>query len=133
MPDAVRENFLFLGWSTEPDAEQDKEEDKKPDVIWQEKELIGEEDVLIKITSYTGEPTEVVIPSQINGIPVTTIGYLAFQYCDSLKSVIISNGITTIEREAFYNCYNVTNIEIPESATSIDYGVFYECQKLEQL
>ena len=37
MPDAVRENFLFLGWSTEPDAEQDKEEDKKPDVIWQEK------------------------------------------------------------------------------------------------
>ena len=45
MPDAVRENFLFLGWSTEPDAEQDKEEDKKPDVIWQEKELIGEEDV----------------------------------------------------------------------------------------
>lgn len=45
MPDTVRENFLFLGWSTEPDAEQDKEEDKKPDVIWQEKELIGEEDV----------------------------------------------------------------------------------------
>ncbi len=45
MPDAVRENFLFLGWSTEPDTEQDKEEDKKPDVIWQEKELIGEEDV----------------------------------------------------------------------------------------
>ena len=59
------------------------------------------------------------------------LGILHFEYCDSLKSVIISNGITTIEREAFYNCYNVTNVN--RSATSIDYGVFYECQKLEQV
>ena len=39
------------------------------------------------ITGYTGSPTVVVIPSSIDGRPVTSIGGSAFGWCSSWNSV----------------------------------------------
>ena len=47
--------------------------------------------------------TDVVIPSQYNGLPVTSIGYEAFYFCGRLTSVIIPDSVTTIGDGAFYN------------------------------
>ena len=61
--------------------------------------------------------TDVVIPSSINGISVTTIGDYAFEVND-LTSVTIGNSVTTIGDGAFES-NNLTSVVIPDSVTTI--------------
>ena len=82
------------------------------------------------VSGYTGDPIDVVIPNEYNGIPVTSIGDRAFYGCTSLKSVIIGNSVTSIGKTAFYSCDNLTGIEIPNSVTSIGYMAFRNCTSL---
>lgn len=67
-------------------------------------------------------PSDVVIPEEINEIPVTIIGNNAFKF-KNLTSVVIPEGVTTINSQSFY--YNrLESIEIPNSVTSIGYQAF---------
>ena len=66
--------------------------------------------------------TSVVIPSSINGVPVTTIGNYAFSL-NNLTSVTIPNSVTTIGGGAFYS-NNLTSVVIPDSVTTIGDGAF---------
>ncbi|GHV72711.1 hypothetical protein AGMMS49940_00130 [Spirochaetia bacterium] len=75
-----------------------------------------------EITRYTGTSKDVVIPGQINGIPVTTIGYGAFQD-NQLTSVTIPNSVTSINTNAFWN-NQLTSVTIPNSVTSISQMAF---------
>ena len=50
----------------------------------------------VTITKYNGNDTEVVIPSEINGLPVTAIGDNAFEDCNMLESLTIPISITEI-------------------------------------
>ncbi len=49
---------------------------------------------------------------------------------NTIKSVIIENGVTNIGNYAFRNCYALTNISIPNSVTSIGYFAFSSCGSL---
>lgn len=51
----------------------------------------------ITITQTKVREGDVTIPSQIKGLPVTSIGDKAFQYCGNLTSVTIPESVTTIE------------------------------------
>ena len=44
----------------------------------------------VQITGYQGQPSSVTIPSTIDGLPVTSIGYCAFKDCYSLRDLTIS-------------------------------------------
>lgn len=57
----------------------------------------------------TCKNTDIFIPSVYKGVPVTSIGYQAFQYCNSLTSVTIPNSIVYIGYQAFYQCYRLTS------------------------
>ena len=48
--------------------------------------------------------TELIIPSEYNGLPVTTIGEYAFNNCSSLTSVVIPDSVTSIGYDTFYGC-----------------------------
>ncbi|MGU8487717.1 leucine-rich repeat domain-containing protein [Clostridium perfringens] len=64
----------------------------------------------------------VIIPSSIDDIKVTTIGGKAF--CNNrLTSVIIPNSVTTIEGCAF-SLNELTNVIIPDSVTTIGHNAF---------
>lgn len=47
--------------------------------------------------------TEIIIPSEIDGYPVTEIGECAFEYCRNLTSIHIPSSVTYIHKYAF--CY----------------------------
>ena len=75
------------------------------------------------ITGYTGDEAHIVIPSAIDGHTVTKIAEKAFS-SETLKSVIITNGIIKIDWFAFEGCTSLESITIPSSVTSIGYSAF---------
>ena len=77
-----------------------------------------------EITRYTGDDTNLKIPSKIGGKKVTSIGRGAFRECTSLKSVAIPKGVTSIGKSAFYDCTSLNLVTIPSSVASIGYDAF---------
>lgn len=76
---------------------------------------------------------ECVIPSEIDGIPVSTITNNAFSDCNKLQSCTIPEGIVHISYNAFEKCYNLKSIEFPESLTHIGDRAFNYCSSIIQV
>ena len=66
----------------------------------------------------------------IIGDGVTTIGDDALSGCSSLTSVTIPNSVTTIGDDAFIGCSSLTSVTIPNSVTTIGDGAFGGCSSL---
>lgn len=73
---------------------------------------------------------DVVIPSVLGDCPVTSINTYAFNYCESITSITIPDGVTKIGREAFASCTGLTSVIISESVESLGKGVFKDCTSL---
>jgi len=76
-----------------------------------------------KITSYEGKATDIVIPAQINGIPLKVIGEDAFS-SKGLTSVTIPAGVIIIEQGAF-QVNQLVKIVIPVGVTTIGHIAFF--------
>ncbi len=87
----------------------------------------------ITITRYIGSDTEVIIPEEIDGVKVTSIGIRVFSNCRSLTSITIPDSVTSIGDEAFRMCYSLTSITIPDSVTSIGDRAFFDCSHLTSI
>lgn len=65
--------------------------------------------------------TNVVIPTDVEGVPITTIGSRAFRWCEDLTSVTLSKNITNIEYDItesgspFYRCSSLTELLVAEN------------------
>jgi murein DD-endopeptidase MepM/ murein hydrolase activator NlpD len=104
------------------------------------------------IVAYAGPPWVVSIPTNINGLTVTSIGVNAYRSSGitnvtipgsvtsigqdafasdyNLTSVAIPNSVTSIGRQAFRSCISLTSVTIPDSVTSIGNAAFYNCESL---
>ena len=67
------------------------------------------------------------------GNGVVSIATGAFGNCSSLTSVYIPRGVTSIGTYVFYNCSNLTSIHIPERVTSIGTYAFKDCSSLTSI
>lgn len=130
-----------------------------PDDLWLRNALHVEGDFLYKpsytlnadsvtyssaaISSYTGNSKDVVIPSEINGLPVTTIKKYAFMKLGSIfeitfsgskmRSVVIPDTVTTIEEYAFFESAKLKELTLPSSVTSVGEFAFASCKNLRKV
>ena len=116
----------------------------------------NEDKTAYTVVGYKGTDTNVVIPENYKGKPVTaigdkaffecesitgvtipktvtSIGANAFSGCDALESVVIPEGVVSIGAEAFSSCDALKSVDIPESVKSIGDGAFWFCTSLEEV
>lgn len=67
------------------------------------------------------------------GTNVTSMGTMAFGFCDSLTSVIIPNSVKNIAYGVFNTCTSLTNVTIPDSITEIGPFAFWSCTSLTSM
>ncbi len=87
----------------------------------------------VTITDCSVFATEIEIPAEINGLPVTSIGKKAFLYCPHLTSITIPNSVTSIGNFAFSECTGLTSIIIGNSVKSIGEYAFSDCNSLTSI
>ena len=101
-----------------------------------------------------GEITELVIPSEYNGLSVTTIrnafknctgltevyipkgivdGVDAFEYCKNITKVTFEDGMTKIPNYIMEDCTGLKEIIIPDSVTMIGECAFKNCTGLTEI
>lgn len=83
------------------------------------------------ITSYIGSDLDIVVPNEIDGRPVTTIGKDAFKSYD-LNSIILPDTLQKIDTDAFNYCTQLKEIKIPDSVTYLG-EAFNHCENLETI
>ena len=98
---------------------------------------------------------DIVIPEEIEGFPVTELGWAfmdclyitsvvipdsvktihegAFIGCEQLKTVKFGSGITVIEQFMFVNCKSLESIDIPDNITEIRLAAFEGCSALKTI
>ena len=133
LPTPEREGYVFLGWFYEkvPAALSEKVDiEVMPGVditlyaAWADEEdaqyltyTAGEEGIII--TGYTGDNTVIKLPSEMLGLPVTSIESYAFEDCSGLTSITIPDSVTSIGSGAFSGCSGLESITIPFVGSSI--------------
>jgi BspA type Leucine rich repeat region (6 copies) len=80
----------------------------------------------VTITNYSGPP-DVVIPTNIAGLAVTSIGAYSFPE-DDVTSVWIPFGVANIGDFAFASCSGLTNVAIPSSVSTIGSQAFSDTE-----
>ena len=88
------------------------------------------EDGGITLTGYAGKTENLVIPAEIDGIPVTAIGESCFAGDLTLVKVTVPEGVRSIGDYAFECCGCLKKIYMPESLETIGEGVFSGCVRL---
>ncbi|MFR1632354.1 MAG: leucine-rich repeat domain-containing protein, partial [Oscillospiraceae bacterium] len=61
--------------------------------------------------------TEIIIPPEVNGLPVTTISDFAFYGCGSLESITIPDSVTSIGDYVFSYCKSLESIVVESGNT----------------
>jgi hypothetical protein len=85
------------------------------------------------ITITSGPGGAVVIPSTIDGLPVTGIGYAAFSNSRTLTSVTIPDTVLTIGDWAFHYCDYLVSVRMGSNVTSIGAYAFDYCPYMSSL
>ena len=86
-----------------------------------------------EVESYVGKETVVTVPAEINGLPVISVGKRAFYKHETVRTVILSDGITSVKEEAFASCPSLVGVNMPDTLLSLDTGVFKSCTALSKI
>lgn len=87
----------------------------------------------VTIKGYTGTDTDIAIPAELGGKPVTEIGIEAFRDNTTLTSVSIPEGVTKINWYAFSGCTSLVTVDIPGTVTVIGRSAFEYDRLLENV
>ena len=82
------------------------------------------------VLDYEGTDSCVVVRSEYEGVPVTTLCKEAFYKCEQITNIVLPDSITYIDESAFACCYNLTSIVIGRNVNFIDADAFWGCINL---
>lgn len=85
------------------------------------------------ITGYSGAGGDVIIPSEIDGKVVSTIGDELFWYMEELTSVTLPENLEYIGARVFQNCTSLTEIKLPDTVAEIGDACFLGCANLSKI
>lgn len=153
----VRDGYFLNGWYTDEDVSADSEWDFGTDRVTTDMTLyagwtlqgdltpteglvyeLNEERTGYTVTDYTGEATQIVIPAEYEGLPVTAIqgnyGTGALSRTD-ITSVVIPDTIEVIGQNSFYGCDYLAEVVISASSSLREIGnnAFSGCNALESI
>ena len=72
--------------------------------------------------------TAVVLPEGL-----TSIGSMAFSYCDKLRNIHLPSTLSSIGKSAFWRCTSLTEITFPDSLYAIGKSAFWRCTSLARV
>ena len=87
----------------------------------------------LEVTGYEGSVTNLVIPDEIDGIRVESIGSHAFSARDDIVSVQIPETVRILRSYVFHNSRNLRKISIHDSIDDYYDGVVRQCDSLEEV
>ncbi len=87
----------------------------------------------IEIIGCDSRAENIIIPSEIDNLPVTAISSTAFYNNSRIKSIELPESITVIEEDTFYYCTSLESIKLPDSLTIIGKYAFYNCANLKSI
>ena len=112
------------------------------------------EDGSALIVDWRGQDSEVVIPEELDGIPVTAVGpaFIAnrnitkvvmpdsvtdlwtgsFCGCTRLREIRLSENLRAVKEKTFMGCASLQEIRLPDSVTLIGKNAFSDCSKLKR-
>ncbi len=76
---------------------------------------------------------EVVVPVELGGQPVVSLGKSAFQTCRNMTSIVLPETITVVDKNAFHDCVSLSRITIPAKVTRIGAYAFEDCDSLTSM
>ena len=85
-----------------------------------------------EVVGYDDTLSSLIIPSSVDGVPVTSIGDKAFKDLEISGDIVIPKTIERIGEEAFMNAYSLDGkIYLPSSLNTIGDRAFFGCSSLE--
>lgn len=95
--------------------------------------LHGDDTVELTKFSTTASAADAVIPSTVQGHPVTSIGDDAFAYNYKLKTVTLPDSVTSVGAASFNECMNLEEVNLGNSVVSIGMNAFVHCRSMVKL
>lgn len=78
--------------------------------------------------NYANTVKKIVIEEGIKNIPIR-----AFEMFTALTEIVLPNSLEDIREYAFSNCYNLSNVTIPANVTKLATGAFTACRKMSSV
>ena len=86
----------------------------------------------IEITGFNNSVSDVVIPSEIEGLPVTAISTGAF-YLSAITSIEVPDSVTSIGEMAFLGCTSLKTVKLSTGVAKIEKNAFGSCSALREV
>ena len=87
----------------------------------------------MEITGYEGWVTFLKIPSEIQGLPVRSIGRHAFDGRKDLKEIHLPDSVRSLGSFCFYNTRTLEYLSLSDSVEDYYDGVIRQCASLEEI
>ena len=101
--------------------------------LFEKKEHKKDAHEYIEITGFEGAVSDLVVPAQIEGLPVEAIGNHSFSGRQDIKSVTLPETVKTLYGFAFHNCRNLKKISLFDSIDDYYDGVCRQCDSLSEI
>ena len=100
---------------------------------WREVFKFTTTDGCITITGYKSKDPVVEVPTVIGKNKVTEIGFGAFRDSNTVRRIVVPEGVMEVSGYAFENCKKLQSVTLPSTLQEIDWNTFARCPELKEV